>query len=146
MNRDDEVREFHRQKALYEKACQVNGRHYVEYVEEVKQLKRMERYDEAEKLILAVLDACEQASKIPIPTPLRPDAEPYFNPVPPGWYRELAIIYRKQKRYDDEVALLERYSRQVGAGIGYDPTLDRLTKARQLQQKARTKSDIADTK
>jgi len=35
--------------------------------------------------------------------------------VAPWYYEQLAIIYSKQKRYTDEIAVLQRYDRQPKA-------------------------------
>ena len=51
-----------------------------------------------------------------------------------GYYRHLAIIYRKDFRYDDEIELLERYLR-VCESLGGEPSavmLDRLDRVHEL--------------
>jgi hypothetical protein len=51
--------------------------------------------------------------------------------VAPWPYRELAVLYRKLKRYEDEVAILERYEAQEKApGRSPAELAERLTKAR----------------
>lgn len=67
--------------------------HYLDAVEPVKQLKREKRHEEAEKILLWCINQAENERR------------------PPPWYfNQLAIIYRKDNRYDDEVALIKRYS------------------------------------
>lgn len=58
--------------------------------------------------------------------------------VAPWPYERLAILYRKQKRYADEVAILERFGRQTHApGVGPRKLGERLAKARRLAAKHR---------
>jgi hypothetical protein len=42
----------------------LGGRHYTEYVEQVKGLKRAGRLDEAEKLLLKLVDAVEEEARV----------------------------------------------------------------------------------
>lgn len=69
--------------------------HFTDAVDTVKQLKREERHDEAEKLLLWCIEQAEQ--------------EDEFDDPPPWYYKHLAIVYRKEKRYEDEVKVIERY-------------------------------------
>jgi len=58
--------------------------------------------------------------------------------VAPAWYHELAIIYRKQKDYENEVKVLERYMAQEKApGVMKDKIAKRLEKAKILLEEAR---------
>lgn len=99
----------------------VDGKHVTEYVETVKQLKRERRHDEAEKLLSRLIAAVEREAA-------EPDS---FGPAP--WYTEhLAIVYRKDKRYVDEIAICERYEALPGCAGSFS---DRLPKARQLLAK-----------
>ena len=64
----------------------VNGKYYVEYIDEYKRLKQENKLDEAEILLLKLIEAIE--------------AESYFNPnigVAPAYYEYLANIYQEQK-------------------------------------------------
>ena len=84
-------------------AGRIDGKHFTEYIERIKELKRAQRHDEAIELLLRCVDATEASSL----------------GTAPGYYEQLAIIYRKDKRFSDEVAILERYARQPkspGAG------------------------------
>ena len=69
-------------------------------VERIKELKRAGRTSELESLLLRCVDATE--------TQNRRDK----HGVAPAYYEELAILYRKERRLADEVAILERYERQ----------------------------------
>jgi len=82
-------------------AGSIDGRHYTEYVELVKQLKREQRLTEAESLLLELIDAVEA------------QALEGNGSIPPWYYEQLAIVYRKERRISEEVATLERYHRQV---------------------------------
>jgi hypothetical protein len=74
--------------------------------------------------------------------------------IPPFYYWELALIYRKKKEYDAEVKLLERFCAQIGIlekihseiprelipllvarGTRFQKLAERLIKARQLRDK-----------
>ena len=58
--------------------------------------------------------------------------------VAPGWYKRLAILYRKEKRYDDEVEILERYEAQPKApGVLPKKLAERLVKARAIRDRNR---------
>lgn len=92
------------------------------------QLNRDGRYDEAIELLTKLVDATESESQA---------AGPGLG-VGPWYYEQLAIIYRKQKRLDDEVAILQRYAGQPKApGVGPSKLAERLEKAKQLAAKAK---------
>lgn len=110
-----------------------NGRHYTTYVEEVKNLKSNGELEEAERLLLELVKATEEENK------------KEKMGVAPWYYEHLAIIYRKQKNYDKEISILERFSKQKPAkhwGIKdisqlpeIHPLLKRLEKAKILADK-----------
>lgn len=105
-------------------AAQALGRHYVDWVEPVKTLKRQGKINEAERILNACIEAAERESKLT------------SYGVPPWYYEQLAIIYRKQDRLGEEVAILERFMRQKhGRGAKLDGMADRLVKARALWAK-----------
>jgi len=90
------------ERTAVDAAGQVHGRHYTEYVEVVNALKRAGRLDEAEALLLKLVAATKRES----------DRAKWGLPAP--WYtQQLAIIYRKQRRHADEVAILEAYLASV---------------------------------
>lgn len=97
----------------------VDGRHYSTSPDEVRRLKREGRLEEAEALLIRLVQATEAESK----------AEQWG--VAPWYYEQLAIIYRKQKRPADEIEILERYARQRKApGAGPAKLAERLAKLR----------------
>ncbi len=102
-----------------DKPGEYNGRHYTEYVDEATELKRQGKADEAAALLLALVDATEAEAK----------AEKII--VAPWYYEQLAIVYRGQKDYAAEVAILERYAKQPHGPK--NKLLDRLKKARALR-------------
>lgn len=73
------------------------GKHFTEYVEEVKSLVRDDKLDDAEKLLLALVNATENESKHDGLC------------VAPWYYEKLAIVYRKRKDLNAEIRILERY-------------------------------------
>lgn len=106
----------------------VDGRHYTSYVDVVRALKREGRLDEAEASLLRLVDAVEA------------EAATKGYGVAPWYYEQLAIIYRKQKRYADEVDVLTRYMSQPHApGVGPHKLAARLARAQGLLRKAATK-------
>lgn len=75
----------------------VNGVHYLQLVEPIKQLKRDGRLDEALKLCYAAIEGAEAEAR-----------RDRLEPAP--WYTEqAAIIHRKLRQHDEEVAVLERW-------------------------------------
>lgn len=105
------------------------GRHYITFVEEVKALKCTGDNDAVERLLLALVGAVEAESRA---------KGPKWG-VAPWYYDELAVLYRKQKDYAAEVAILERFMRQPHApGVKPPKLADRLENARMLLAKQRT--------
>lgn len=98
-----------------------NGRHFTTYVSDVTNLKKQGELTEVVKLLLELIAATE-AENLADGTG-----------VAPWYYEELAKIYRKQKDYVKEVAVLERYANQKHApGSKPQELLERLDKVRQL--------------
>ena len=57
--------------------------------------------------------------------------------VAPWYYEQLAIVYRKEDRHEDELAILERYDRQIKASGAHPAQLKiRLDKVRARLKKA----------
>lgn len=99
----------------------VNGRHFTEYVETVKKLKRTGKLDEAEALLLKLVDATEAESAAGA------------GGVAPWYYEQLAIIYRKQNKLESEISILRRYDTQEKApGVKPGVLAERLLKAEKL--------------
>lgn len=69
-------------------------------VESIKRAKRDGRFPDAENELLQELDRQEG------------QARANNSGVAPWYYEQLAIIYAKEKRYADEITILERYDRQ----------------------------------
>lgn len=77
---------------------------------DVKQLKRETRHGKAEELLLWCIDFVEAEA-----------AYKGYSEPPAKYYRHLAIVYRKDHRYETEVNLLKRYVR-VCNELGGEPT------------------------
>jgi hypothetical protein len=89
----------------------------------VKQLKREKRHEEA----IALLERLVQA------TEAEAEREGPDWGVAPWYYEQLAIVYRKEKRYADEVTILERYESHLKPG--------QTSKFAERLKKARAKKD-----
>jgi hypothetical protein len=96
------------------------GKHYTEYVEDVKRLKREDKYDDAEHLLWALVAATEAEVGVGM------------RGVAPWYYEQLAIIYRKRKAYQSEIAILERYASVQPPDLHKGRLMERLEKARAL--------------
>ena len=117
--------EYAKKAELREKAGLFHGRHYTTYVEEVKQLKRENKLIEAEKLLLTLIYFVEQ--------------EGIYTDwgLAPWYYEQLAIIYRKQLRYQDEISILERYCQwKNNSQNQIEPFLLRIKKVKTIMRKA----------
>lgn len=101
----------------------VRGHYYAEYVGVVQSLRRKGQETEAQALLLELVEATESESR----------ARHWV--VAPWYYEQLAISYRKCGAIDDEVAVLERYTRQI-----HDPSNPLLARL----EKARTRAARAD--
>lgn len=106
-------------------AGQVRGRHYTGYVSDVRQLRRDGNDTAAEQLLLELVAATERES------------EALGLGVAPWYYEQLAIIYRKRKDHDAEIAILERHAAAPHApGAGSARLTERLEKARRLDPRS----------
>jgi hypothetical protein len=95
--------------------------------DQLKKLKQEGRLDEAEALLMTEVTKTEAEAK----------AKGFG--VAPWAYRELALLYRKQKRLPDEIAILERYDAQPKApGKSPAELAERLNKARELSNNRAT--------
>ena len=102
----------------------VQGRHYVTFVDDVENLKRLGKFEEAETLLLELINATEEEDK----------SRNWG--VAPWYYEELAKLYRKNKNFTQEVAILERFARQThGNGVKPKKLLERLEKAKLVLNK-----------
>lgn len=93
--------------------------HYTDAVDTIKQLKREQRHDEAESLLLWCIGQTEQDE---------------FDDPAPWYYKHLAIVYRKEDRYEDEVQILERYL--SNAASPREDLQKRLHRAKELAENA----------
>jgi hypothetical protein len=71
----------------------------------------------------------------------RPVAEYLARETPPGWTNEAAIIYRKLKDHESELAVIDRWEAHAGdrrgwVGATHAKLLERREKAQQLLAKA----------
>ena len=97
----------------------VEGAHFTSYIERVKQFKRDQKHEEAIVLLLKLVAATEAESSR------------RYGVVAPWYYEQLAIIYRKERRFADEVAILERFQKHTKVqGKNSERLAERLTKAR----------------
>jgi hypothetical protein len=109
--------------AAVTRAGRVNGKHYTEWPDEIRQMKRDGRVAEALDLLLGCIEAAERGRDGREPAP---------------WYTEqAAIIYRQQKEYLAEIAIIERWQAACppdrrGPGKTQDQLASRLVKARAL--------------
>lgn len=98
------------------------GSHYSDFVDRVEQLVQEKKYEDAIQLLHTLVDATEK------------EARKSGEGVAPWYYEKLAIIYRKQKRYEDEVSILERFEGQPKSPGALPKKLaERLIKARQVR-------------
>ena len=105
----------------------VDGVHFTEHVETIKNLKRAQRTDDAITLLLKCVDATEAEDRLD------------RMGVAPGYYKDLAILYRKEKRFADEVSILERYEQSRKAPGALPLKLaDRLAKVRGLLSRSQS--------
>jgi len=100
----------------------------------------LKKYDEAIEILLKSVELTENESKKATAKPVHEDKYAFLSEgrsttwdVAPWFYEQLAIIYRKQKRYAEEVSILERYASQPKApGVSPKKLAERLIKAREL--------------
>ena len=105
----------------------LRGRHFSTFVADVEIFKTNNQAEEVEKLLLELVEATEVESKS------------LGYGVAPWYYEQLAILYRRNKNYSSEVAILERFASQKHSpGVKSHKLMDRLEKARTLSAKQRT--------
>lgn len=88
-----------------------DGRHFTEYVDAVKQLMRENKLEDAEKLLVELVNATEN------------EADYDGSGVAPWYYERLAVIYRKKKDIEAEIRILERFAHQKHAPGAMPPIL-----------------------
>ena len=97
--------------------------HYTDALEDIKSLKRQRAHEYVEPLLLWCIEYAEAEAEVN-----------HYPDLPRAYYEDLAIVYRKDDRYDDEVAILERYiskCEELG-GEPHTKLTDRLSRAREL--------------
>jgi hypothetical protein len=112
----------------WERAGEFQYDHYTEAMPDVTQLKRDQEHEAVEELLLWCIDYLEAEAEM---QHRRADG---VAAVPPAYYRHVAIVYRKDDRYEDEVAILTRYT-DACKRIGQTPTDElqqRLERAHEL--------------
>jgi hypothetical protein len=93
------------------------GKHYTMYVNDVKYLIKDNKLDDAEKLLIKLVNSTENESK----------CNNYG--VAPWYYERLAIIYKKKNDIKSETDILERFATQKHApGVKPPKLLARLEK------------------
>jgi hypothetical protein len=102
----------------------VRGRHFTSFVDVVKELRRAGREEDAERLLLELVEATEAENEVE------------GLGVAPWYYQQLAISYRKRGDLRSEIQTLERFACQKHAPGVMPPTLlDRLEKARMVERR-----------
>jgi hypothetical protein len=109
----------------YARALLVNGKMPFEWIDTIAEMKREKNYDEALTLALACVEAEEAGHRVNAKLP-----------PAPAYYEQAAIIFRKQKRYADEVEIIERYL-ELAKKRAHQKMKDRLPKAKALLEKQR---------
>jgi hypothetical protein len=125
---DEFVKKYVEEERKKNQAGSVKGRHYTEYVKSVQQLKREKKYQEVIDLLLMLIDAVEREAKLD-----KACGGDGF--CAPWYYEQLAIIYRKEKQYSEEVLILERLQEQNN--YLHETAVKRLEKARELLNKGK---------
>lgn len=126
----------------------VRGRHFLEWGEDFQRLKREQKLEEALVLALEIIEATERQQAIEAnhaelrARALGGETEQYLpRETPPGWTEHAAIILRKLGRYDEEVAIIDRWETHAGSpdrwvGARHQKLLERREKATQLAEAA----------
>jgi|GEM_PF-734569 len=82
---------------LRSEAGLVRGKHYTDWVDDITALKRHKAHEECCALLGELLDAVEREA-----------TEQSVSPAP-WYYQQMAIVLRKEKDFDGEIAVIERY-------------------------------------
>lgn len=141
--------ELDRAEAEERAAGMVRGKVFFEWDEELKRLKREQKLEKALILAMQIIEATERQQVVEAShTELRARAlggepeEHLPRETPPGWTEHAAIILRKLGRYDEEVAIIDRWQAHAGSpdrwvGAGHQKLLERRKKAAQLAESSR---------
>lgn len=149
LDRFDELRaELDVAEAEERAAGLVRGRHFLDWGEELKRLKRDQNLDKALALAVQIIEATErqqaaEASHAELRARVLGGEPDQYLPreTPPGWTEHAAIILRKLGRYDEEVAVIDRWEAHAGGpdrwvGATHLKLLQRREKASQLAEAA----------
>ena len=138
------ISEFNDRMTQIKESGGVGDGHYTDSVETIKNLKREGKNTEAIELLKKCVDATESESVKENSKSIHNDKFAFLREgrantnwgVAPWYYEQLAILYRKEKQYEKEIEILERYEKQPKApGIGPKKLAERLIKARVLADK-----------
>ena len=102
--------------------------HYTDATDRVAEMKREQRHDDVEELLRWCIDYVEAEAAF------QQRREYGYAAIAPAYYRDLAIVYRKDDRHQDEVEVLERYvdaCRELG-NEAQEKMVSRLDRAREL--------------
>jgi hypothetical protein len=102
--------------------------HYTEATDRVAELKREGRHDDVEELLRWCIDFVEAEAAF------QQRQEYGYEVIATAYYRDLAIVYRKDDRHRDEVEVLKQYV-DACRELGNDPQekmISRLESAREL--------------
>lgn len=100
------------------------GKHFPAYTGRVLEYKKAGKLEEAEELLIHLVDATEAESM--------KDGRG----VAPWYYEELAKIYRKWDNYSKEIEILERFKMQKHSpGVKPPILIERLEKIKELLKK-----------
>ena len=142
---DDIMHKFSAQMADIKSAGKVDDGHYTNSIERINTLKRQRKNSEAIELLLQCVQATESEAKSANSKASVLDERFAFLEkgrsqtnwgVAPWYYEQLAILYRKDKQYQKEVEILERYEKQEKApGVGPQKLAERLIRAREFARK-----------
>ncbi|PPF20847.1 hypothetical protein [Rathayibacter sp. AY1A7] len=92
-----EIAAAERQRREAARVTKVRGKHFSAHVDESQALRRAEQYDEALELLFECIAATERAEEVE------------GNGRAFAYAEWAAMTFRKQKRYADEVAVIERF-------------------------------------
>jgi uncharacterized protein YlxW (UPF0749 family) len=101
---------------------------YSAATDRVAEMKREQRHDDVEELLRWCIDYVEAEAAF------QQRREYGYAAIAPAYYRDLAIVYRKDDRHQDEVEVLERYvdaCRELG-NEAQEKMVSRLDRAREL--------------
>ena len=111
-----------------------NGKHYTEMLGSITTLKRHNKNQEVIDILKETIKAIEREKKL--------SKEKYYITAP-YYYEQLAIMYRKEKQYQDEVNLIEhfiKHTKNEQETTRGEKIKQRLNKANELLTKSLAKN------